>query len=380
VIDVLVAGAGPTGLLLAAELRRRGLSIRIIDRAPGPHRCCKATSVQLCTMALFEQLGLGAELRAQSLPIERANFYPWNAPAWQTPLQLLGYGCPQYELEGILRASLGPEHIEWGVELRGLEQLPESVRVGLSSGSQDARFVVGCDGAHSTVRHLAGIPFEGVGYPSTFVLADVEMEGDLSPGEQHFFLGEHSVSVALPIPGRRRFALAILDPRGRVETDHGLDASHPPSLEEAHRLLEFTGRDLRLSEPRYLGHYRVSRRLAQRWREGRVLLAGDAAHIQSPSGGLGMNLGVHDSVNLAWKLAEVVHGEAPESLLDSYGDERRPIAEEMGALSEIIFLEQTEHKPRPVDMPGIVLRPHYEMLEGRLRQQESLSKGFKHPG
>jgi 2-polyprenyl-6-methoxyphenol hydroxylase-like FAD-dependent oxidoreductase len=185
-----------------------------------------------------------------------------------------------------------------------------------------ARYVVGCDGAHSSLRGSVGIPFEGATYPESFVLADVRMDWHLPDDEVQLFFSPEGLVVVAPLPGERRHRIvATVD-----------EAPTEPSLEDVQALLDARGP--RTPRPRvekvvWSSRFRVSHKLAARFREGAVFLAGDAAHVHNPAGGQGMNTGIQDAANLAWKLALVLGGQAPDSLLDSYERERRPVAREV---------------------------------------------------
>lgn len=336
--DVLIVGAGPTGLLLAHQLRSRGLTVRLIDRRSGPQTGCRATSIQLSTARLLAHLGV---VLAPVVEVQGTCTYRGDGQPPAISRHLVGYGCSQVQVENALRPLAGP--IDWECELTGFAQDAEGVSARLSDGPLRCRYLVGCDGAHSSVRHGLGLGFAGVGHPEVFLVLDCQVEGPLDHDLQTVFLSETNTLTLLPLPGKSRYSLTLQDPGARVSTDHGLEAHDLPSPSEVEARLAFTGLGLRLGEVAWISRYRVSTRVADRYRVGRVFLAGDAAHIQSPKGGMGMNLGLFDAFNLGWKLAD-----GRESWLASYESERRPVAERLGQLSDVLFAEQEEHQAGPV--------------------------------
>ncbi|MCA1731123.1 MAG: FAD-dependent monooxygenase [Actinobacteria bacterium] len=223
-----------------------------------------------------------------------------------------------------------------------VRQDPEGVdlAVGPPRGEERlrARYVVGSDGAHSSVRESVGIPFEGATYPESFVLADVRMEWGLPDDEVQLFFSPEGLVVVAPLPGERRHRIvATVD-----------EAPAEPSLEDIQTLLDARGPRTprpRVEEVVWSSRFRVSHKLAARFREGAVFLAGDAAHVHSPAGGQGMNTGIQDAANLAWKLALVLGGQAPDSLLDSYERERRPVAREVVSTADRLTRLATMRAP-----------------------------------
>jgi pentachlorophenol monooxygenase len=217
---------------------------------------------------------------------------------------------------------------------------------------------VGCDGAHSTVSHQLGLEFEGIGHPEVFLVLDARLEGPFEHDKQHFVLTDTATLTALPLPGQDRFAVTMQDLNAHVETDHGVEPVHL-SVQELEERMAFAGLGLKLAEVRWMSRYRVSTRLASRYRVGRVFLAGDAAHIQSPKGSFGMNLGLLDAFNLGWKLAS-----GSERWLGTYEPERRPVAHQLGQLSDVLFSEQEEHHPGPEVHLRSAFEERVELVEG----------------
>ncbi|WP_326592212.1 FAD-dependent monooxygenase [Streptomyces brevispora] len=334
---VLITGSGPTGLTLAIDLARRGIGVRIIDKSPQFPRSSRAKGPNPRSLEVLEDLGVVDEvLAAGSAPLPMRKYrggvviadadpYAAARPTPDAP-----YDRPwliaQWRLEEILRARLAEYgvRVELGAELVGLAQGDDSVTATLAGGREiEAGYVVGCDGAHSAVRKLLGVPFEGkTDEEQTMVCGDVEAEGP-DRGIWHQWFDEDGGVMLCPIPGTRSGwwfqAAPETDTAGRPV---------PPSLESFQRLFaKHSGLPGgHLSRATLLSTYRVNERMADRYRVGRVFLAGDAAHVHSIAGGLGMNTGIQDAYNLGWKLARVATGRAAPQLLDTYEEERLPIA------------------------------------------------------
>jgi 2-polyprenyl-6-methoxyphenol hydroxylase-like FAD-dependent oxidoreductase len=255
---------------------------------------------------------------------------------------------PQYETERVLARHLsrfGIE-VERGVALAALNQNSDGVSMQLARAAGDvenamARYAIGCDGAHSAVRRALGIGFSGDAFPMSFMLGDVHIDWDLARGMTFRALnlvegGAPDMFVAIPLPEAGRYRVSMLAAPELVSaggSDHGIQSETPgPTLAQIQIVADklVPGKP-RLSEMRWSSVFRISMRLAERYSQGRVFIAGDAAHIHPPTGGQGMNTGIQDAYNLAWKLALVVGGSAPESLLDSYDAERRPVGADVVA-------------------------------------------------
>ena len=344
-VDAVVVGAGPTGLTMAAELRRHGLDVRLVEQLEAPSRLSRALAVQSRTLEIFDALGLAERALARGRRAEAFNVmgpggvrarvplldnFSWLETRFPSLLML-----PQDATEALLTRhleSLGGR-VERGVALDIYQQDATGVTVSLRYvGGQlekvNARWLLGCDGARSRVRKVAGIPFEGETYDDACVLADVKVEWSLGQGELCLLPSSRGVLAAFPMPGEKRYRLFAILPRDALPETH--DDLAPFSLEEMQALVDqMAPVPARLSEPRWLSRYRLHRRGVPRYRQGRVFLAGDAAHIHSPAGGQGMNTGIQDAWNLAWKLALVTRGRAPESLLDTYEQERHPVGRKL---------------------------------------------------
>jgi len=318
--QVLVVGAGPTGLTLAAQLLARGIHVRVIDKGAGPASQSRALSIQARTLELLDTMGLADAFVGHGHRVRRLHWYASQRNLCDLDLARNGsrYGfvldLPQSRTETLLRArvqELGGT-IEQGVELARLAERGGAVDATLrdAAGRESevsAGYVVGCDGAHSRVRHEIGLPFEGQPYPQDWLLADVALDGAGSDGAVHAFFRPNGLPlVCIPMGGQRwRLVMANAGDRG----------GQPPTFAEIQeQVAERAPWPIEVSDPQWLASFRCHLRSTSSYRRGRVLLAGDAAHIHSPAGGQGMNTGMMDAHNLAWKLALVADGRAPRHL------------------------------------------------------------------
>lgn len=356
--EVLVVGAGPVGLTAAAELRRRGVDCRIVDKLAEPQPYAKAVGIQPRTLEIWDAMGLAREALDAALPMLGQLTYIDGKPGPRIDLDLpadIPYGfaaIPQYTTERLLTAHLAGygTAVERGTELIDLGQDADGVRAVLRTpeGREDvqARYLIGCDGAHSPVRRAMGIRFDGDAFPEQYMLGDVEVDWDLPAGFSlrvihHDAEGRvDDLLVCIPLPGRGRYRMSMLVPAEleavaavggtNGEVAHGLESGRTPQLRHIQTVLDrLSPTPTTASGLRWSSVFRISHRLVDRYREGRVFLAGDAAHIHPPTGAQGMNTGVQDAYNLAWKLALVVGGAAEDGLLDTYQAERHPIGEEV---------------------------------------------------
>jgi 4,5-epoxidase len=333
--DALIAGAGPTGLTLACGLLANGVAARVVDKAFKPAETSRALGLQPRGIEVVERLGALNGLPERALQVERIvvhinGKHAANVRVGQrTPLVTRpGLVLSQADVEAELRrrvTELGGQ-IVWGREVAAAEQDSHGVFVRLADGGQTrAGWLVGCDGAHSRVRQLAGVGFPGAPLAERFLLVDAHVDLPLSRHSIYVWLAGDSVFGAFPRPGQDLWRL--MAPAADPGTETGLVADAAVLAEVTRLLGERTGCDPSLiRDPEWVTSFRVHRRLADTYRDGRILLAGDAAHVHSPFGGQGMNTGIGDAENLAWKLAMVVTGTAQHELLDSYEAERRPIA------------------------------------------------------
>ena len=334
--DVLIVGAGPTGLMLANQLARRGVRAVIIDRHTGPARETRALGVQARTLEIYERLGIVD--RALELGKQGTGANLWAEGRWMAhvPLSDAGQNMTPYpyllilgqddneRIMGDRLRELGMS-VQWNTELTALEQQPDHVAVTLrqSDGGQrklSAAWVAGCDGARSSVRELCGIAFAGAPYEHVFFVADTEVTGSMVPDSVNVYLWRQGFHLFFPMRGADHWRLVgILPVELRNRNDVSFESVIPSLRSEA-------GAGLSFKTCAWFSTYRIHHRSAERFRDRRCFVLGDAAHIHSPVGAQGMNTGLQDAYNLAWKLALVVQGRARATLLDSYEAERMPVA------------------------------------------------------
>ena len=361
---VLIVGAGPTGLTLACALARSGVPFRLIEAASGPQPGSRGKGIQPRTLEVFDDFEIVDRVIANgqmAMPIRS------TAPDGQVSLGIaetlngrpdIPYPAslitPEWRIEEALRlllAELGGA-VEFGTTLGSFAQSDEGVSaMVVKSGGVEtitARWLVGCDGGHSIVRKQAGIAFEGETRAKVrMIVADVEVDG-LDRDAWHMWQHEEGLVALCPLPSTNVFQFQA-----------GIAPGQDPevSLANMQAILDRrSGRtDIRLHKPEWSSLWRANIRLVDRYREGHVFLAGDAAHIHSPAGGQGMNTGIQDAYNLGWKLAAVAVGASP-ALLDSYEAERRPIAADVLALSDARLKEAIEQKGIPTHRDAITMQ------------------------
>lgn len=330
--QVLIVGAGPAGMFAACELLRRGVSVRIVDAAPEPAPHSKALLLWPRTLDVLAELGLACEVRQRGIRIDSFKYYSEREQLANVKFSsdLASWALPQCSTEEILRTKLATLgcRTERGIRLLALDRIDFSENSTNSSGvtavleHQDGyieRFhtpwLIGADGAGSTVRAQLGLGFTGSTYANRFLLADAYIDGQLADNEAHYYQSRDGVLVIVALPsGLFRFFASLQ--QGSIP-----DANLPLMQ----RLVEERGPSkIRLVDPEWTSMFRVHRRRVERFQFGRAFLVGDAAHIHSPAGGQGLNAGLQDAHNLAWKLAAVIQGGARQKLLESYTSERLP--------------------------------------------------------
>ncbi len=331
---VLIVGAGPTGLTLALTLCRYGVPVRIIDARPTAHHQSRALAIHSRTLEVFEDFNIVDEAldRGSKVSVINLHFNKKKQVSFDFSLLKAPYPfiliLPQYETEHLLIHKLHEYDVkvERNVKLVGLKTEADHVWVTLASEVEQKEttkmsWVVGCDGGHSRLRSYLGGEFKGYDYPQSFSLADVEMKTDLAPGEMHSFLSKEGAQFIIPIKG----------PLYRIINQLTYQGFHKPTtLQGLETLLaERSMGNCKIQEVEWIQDFNIHNRLSSVYRRGRLFIAGDAAHIHSPAGGQGMNMGIQDAYNLGWKLAYVFNRHSSTKLLASYSRERVPIAKQI---------------------------------------------------
>jgi 2-polyprenyl-6-methoxyphenol hydroxylase-like FAD-dependent oxidoreductase len=338
-VEVLIVGAGPTGLMLANQLVRRGVRPMIIDHHSGPAQQSRAMAVQARTLEIYAKMGLIETALRLGEIVGAGNMWAngrWTAriPVGEIGKRLSPFPyilmLGQDDNERIMGAKLGEQGVDvaWSTELVGFEQHPDYVEAALKlpDGTLrkiNAAWMAGCDGSRSPVREISRIGFPGAPYEHTFFVADTEATGPMKVGELNVYLWRDGFHLFFPMRGANRWrVIGILPEHLRQRSDLTFEEVVPEIRQEA-------GASLTFQECSWFSTYRISHRAAERFRDRRCFLLGDAAHIHSPAGAQGMNTGLQDAYNLAWKLALVVQGRADPRLLDTYEQERIPVAQRL---------------------------------------------------
>jgi 2-polyprenyl-6-methoxyphenol hydroxylase-like FAD-dependent oxidoreductase len=331
--DVLIVGAGPTGLALATHLHRAGVTTVIVDRLATGRNTSRAAVIHAHTLEQLETLGLSGKLARAGLKIAKFSIRDRDTllarmrfDTLPSPFAFL-LMLPQDVTERILQEGLAEARgaVRWRTTVEALKQMPDGVRATLASGAGrqtiDARYVVGADGMHSLVRQAAGIGFSGSSYEESFVLADVDMAWSHGRDEVNLFFSPAGLVVVAPLPNGGYRIVATLD-----------QAPENPGVADVQALLDARGPthgSCKVSNVRWSTRFRLHHRVADRYRSGRYLLIGDAAHVHSPAGGQGMNTGLVDACVLGRILPEVVSGRRNDDYLDKYESLRRPAAQQV---------------------------------------------------
>jgi 2-polyprenyl-6-methoxyphenol hydroxylase-like FAD-dependent oxidoreductase len=344
--EVLIIGAGPTGLVLALWLTKLGVKPRIIDKTAGPGTTSRALAVQARTLELYRQLDLASAVVTRGHKVPAVNLWVKGEPATRLPFEAIGAGMTPYPflkifpqdqherllVERLLQMGVA---VERDTELLGYIDAGDHVQatLRLPDGREqicEAAYIAGCDGARSLVREISGSDFPGGTYRQIFYVADVAASGPALNGELHIDLDEADFLAVFPMAGSGRARLI-----GTVRDER---AEHPETLkfeDVSNRAIQHLQVDVQ--QVNWFSTYRVHHRVTDRFRHGRAFLLGDAAHIHSPAGGQGMNTGIGDAINLAWKLAWVLQGRAESRLLDSYETERIGFARRLVATTDRVF-------------------------------------------
>jgi 6-methylpretetramide 4-monooxygenase / 4-hydroxy-6-methylpretetramide 12a-monooxygenase len=336
-VEVLVVGAGPVGLTAAYELARRGVAVRLVEARPDPVTSSRAIAVHPRTLETYDQMGLLDQMLAQGLPITAFTLYAGgrrlvrlDADYTEMPTRFpFTLSIDQVRTERVLReavARLGVP-VEWATRLDGFDQDTDGVRARLvhADGTVEqasAGWLVGCDGGHSTVRKHLGLPLIGES-TETWLIADGQLDTELPRDSIYWVRAEGGTLMLAPLAGERRWRmLDTVD----VDTAAGPDAV---AQRFARKLSAGLGHAVRADPPAWVSVFTAQQRMVPRMHEGRVFVAGDAAHVHSPASGQGMNTGIQEAYNLAWKLAMVIRGEAGAALLDTFDAERVPVGRDL---------------------------------------------------
>jgi 2-polyprenyl-6-methoxyphenol hydroxylase-like FAD-dependent oxidoreductase len=381
--EVLVVGAGPVGLTVGIELLRRGVRCRVVDRLVEAPQYAKAVGIQPRTLEVWENLGVLRDALDAATPLRGQLVYVNGKQVARMDLAAppdVPYGfvaLPQYVTERLLTHGC----TSWGVMSSvGLSwsrssRLPTGPMSVCGSRTASRRcglgYLVGADGAHSRVRKGLGLDFAGDAFPEQYMLGDVGVDWSLPTGyairSSHQTDGRtDDVLVCIPLPGTGRYRMTMLVPDDLAteptqgEVQHGMETGPAPQLHHIQAVLDrLSPEPTRAHTLRWASVFRISHRLAERDGQGRVFIAGDAAHIHPPTGAQGMNTGIQDGVNLAWKLALAVQGAAADGLLASYQAERHPVGEEVVGRTVRHAREGFEADP---DDPSTVIRREAQLL------------------
>jgi len=379
-VDVLVAGAGPTGLATALQAHAHGASVRVVERRPEATWPSRAMVVHPRTMENLRLLGVTDALmkRANTTPTAELHLGRSVVPVTMQDFDMPDTAFPpltmvrQMDVEDVLAEALEDRGVPVGRGVELVDVTHDGDAVLRREGGVErvpCRFVAGCDGQGSTVRSLAGIGWRGAPYSEEVVLADVELDGDLDPGVLHAVPGRDGLVFVFALGEGASWRL--LATRPRTDDDLAFGQPGPPvPLRHVQRLLRDARLPASVSELRWSARVPLQHRLATAFRDGRLFLAGDAAHAHSPAGAQGMNTGIQDGVNLGWKLAYAARGSLDGPLLASYELERRPAARLVLAMTHLIFFAEASRNPAARLLRGTLVplgAPAVPLLLGRRR-------------
>ena len=343
---ILIVGAGPTGLSLAIELARRQVPVRIIEKSNQVALRGRAVGVQSRTQEIFEAMSVLQLPIRLGLPVVGESHF-LDGQMVRSTQPVVSNTAPYPNLlaleQNVIEKTLVQQllqlrvSVEWNRRFLGMEATESGVVAQLDGETVEVDYLVACDGANSAVRRAAGIAFPGKAYPYLFSLGDLAVDWEFPLDRSYLFRRGQKTMGMLPVARPNQFRIWTKDLRiGPLPTStndtvrHGFVDEEPPELAEFQEFASLmVGHPIQLSSPRLLCNYQIECRLAESYRKGRVLLAGDAAHVHAPTGFQGMNMGIQDAFNLGWKLAHVMQNQASPELLESYQKERRPIAQEV---------------------------------------------------
>ncbi|WP_342387588.1 FAD-dependent monooxygenase [Salinicoccus bachuensis] len=359
--EVLIVGAGPTGLALAIGLERHGVPFRLIEQHDGPGTTSRAMVVHARTLEFYRQFGLAHRLVEAGIVENAVHIYKDRMEVGTIPLGEMGTGISPYPYllslaqdvhESILVEYLGSKgvRVEWQTKLMSFEEKEDHIEAEICSQGEASHasfaYVCGCDGAHSTVRHQLGLDFPGGTYSQMFFVADAENTQPFKGMSAGFRGSEFNLALNIRTTGTVRLIGVIpphlIDPEPPAEFD--------PLIPHVESVLP-----VKVGRVNWYSPYKVHHRVAESFRRGRTFILGDAAHIHSPAGGQGMNTGIGDAFNLAWKLALVMQGRMDRSILDTYEPERIAFARKLVATTDRIFREAVNRKRfRNIIMPHVL--------------------------
>lgn len=362
-VDVLIVGAGPTGLTMAIECLRYNLTCAIIDQSLKPSPYSKAIAVQARTLEVFQRMGIHRRFLSAGIQIKKVNIHSANNKHAHLNLDSIPSPFPfvlsieQNQTEQILSdylQELGGT-VKREVRLLSYEEKEGVIFAQTDQGVIQTRYLIGCDGAHSSVRKAMKCSFEGKLFSDIFSLADVKIHWNRPHDELQLFLESDGVAAAFPLPEKDEYRLIfqLKELRGLLHRDlrveQGVIESKEialPTLPRIEQLLsKYTKEVVTVSHPRWIANFHINSRLSSHYQKNNVFLAGDAAHIHSPVGGQGMNTGIQDAFNLAWKIAYVHHQFAPASLLKTYEEERYRLGKSLLKNTQLASKLATLHSP-----------------------------------
>jgi 2-polyprenyl-6-methoxyphenol hydroxylase-like FAD-dependent oxidoreductase len=345
---VIIVGAGPTGLSLACQLTRYGVDFVVVEEKEGITPFSKALGVHARTLEIYEQIGLAQKAVAQGVIAGKVRMLESGKIVGEVDLSNFGQGLSSYPFLLVLEQSENERllydyllsqgrDVRWQTELESFSQDGNAVtaRVRIASGETqiiEGKYLAGCDGPRSPVRHQLGLLFEGSTFERLFYVADVRIDWNYTHDALHVCIAEHGVVAFFPMPGEKRWRIVGAFPEG-----HEKDEGEVLYEEIEARIREEAELELDITRVDWFSTYKVHTRHVEKFSSGRCFLAGDSAHIHTPAGGQGMNTGIQDAYNLAWKLALVLKGAAHERILDSYNEERLPNARRLLQTTDRMF-------------------------------------------
>lgn len=350
---VLIIGAGPTGLMAACQLQQLGIDFIIIDQKAGVTLESRALILHARTLEIYDQMGLANDALLQGKIVQRVQLVVNGKRVEEMPLGKVGEGLSPFPFLLVLEQSKNEEllykylrkaggEVEWNTELISVHEEEERLTVVTRKGGEEIviqpDFIIAADGSKSPVRNCLDIPFNGNTYEHIFYVADAKLNGSWSHDDLTVYLTNKTFIGLFPMQGDQRFRIiGVLPPSFQNEHPENFDVIVPEINKELKQPLDF-------SDVSWFSVYRLHHRCMEKFRQGNVFFAGDAAHIHSPAGGQGMNTGLQDAYNLAWKIAMVVRGDANEKLLDTYEQERMPFARQLLYSTDRAFAMATSDK------------------------------------